>query len=91
MSKTKKPEWMLDDEWGIGRDNKCWMLKHRAKGKKTWIIMGYWYRIDQLLRSYYEQRILVEPGEQSLFAHVAKVGQQVVASQDRLARLLEKQ
>jgi len=73
MSKHKSPEWLLSEEWGIGRDPYNWILYTRKRGKKLWRAEGYFNSISNLVEFYYEKRCLVDKPADTLAKHLLGV------------------
>jgi len=90
VRKALTPEWVLSEEWGVGRDTWNWKLYHKVGVDKTkWKVIGYYRSPDQLLESLMRKVGRVEDrGGRELIAHLENCLAVAMACSDELAKLV---
>ncbi len=73
--KSDRPEWILDNCYGIGRDQYNWILRYRSpeSTRDYWSYIGYWPTLEALLQGYYQHALVTATPEADLLQHVQKV------------------
>ena len=78
MSKTKQPDWTLNDDWAVSRDKHNWILQARTGGR--WRSVSYYRTPEQLLKSLHRQISRTMPADPDLLKHLEtayKVGERL--------------
>lgn len=68
MSKSPTPDWVLYEDWAIGRDPYNWVL-YRKFGKR-WRPVGYYRNPELLLLSFHRKLLRLEPPKPTLVEHI---------------------
>ena len=80
------PEWLLTEEWAIGRDTFNWTL-YRKTGKR-WKPAGYYASIEQLLAAFHRKLSRTMPAETELTQHIEVCLEVAEAAFERVSELI---
>ena len=86
MSKCANPDWLLNAEWGVGRDPHNWILYQRSG--KRWRQKGYYPNPAQLLQSLHRKILRTELPHSDLTQHLEACLNVVQACTERFAEQL---
>lgn len=78
MSKRSEPNWILNDDWGVGIDPMNWRVYRRQVNKKTkkrggWKVVGYYPHLAMLIEGLQRDMLLEDSDSSSLAEHVEDV------------------
>jgi hypothetical protein len=84
VNNSAAPDWLLSEEWAVGRDVHNWILyQKQGKKKKTWKPRGYYPSPEALLKSLFRRLARTEPADPDLLQHVSRISRCVASAAAR--------
>ena len=68
MSKSRSPDWVLNDNWAVSRDTYNWILQSRQGDR--WRAVSYYQTPELLLKSLHRQLSRTMPANPDLLQHL---------------------